>query len=150
MTETVWPGKLKIFTLWSFTEKGYQPLFYTMVHIRCLPPTSLHVLGPDIVKRMRTLLSPFGSLPLPCPLGKSPPQSLPQLGVPSSGLPQTPVHSFIYYNFSPPSCYELHGGRFLPYSTLTRQETAPGTGHNYSINISQMNEFHCQLCEGTF
>lgn len=95
------------------------------------------MLGPDSNKKnVRSSSS--------CLLGESRPQSLPQLGVPFSG------HSCMHYNFSPPSRYELHGGRLLPYSALIRQETVSGTGHNYSMNISQMNEFHCQLCEGTF
>lgn len=144
VTQSVWPGKLKIFSLWSFTEVC-QPLFYTRDHIQCLPPSSLPVLGPDksSKKNVCSALSSWKPSPFLSTWQKPPPTVPTTVRGSFFRATSNSCTSIHLLNVSPSLCYKLHGGRFLPYLTLTRQETLSGTGHNYSINISQMNEFHC-------
>lgn len=143
VTQSVWPGKLKIFTLWPFTEEVCQPLFYTMDHIQCLPTSSLPVLGPDKSSKKNgcSALSSWKPSPSLSTWQKPPHSPYHSQGFLLGSLKLLYIDSFTQ-RFSP-LCYELHGGRFLPYLTLTRQETVSGTGYNYSINISQVNEFRC-------
>lgn len=145
----------EIFTLWTFTEKVHQPWFFTAGHIECPLPSSLHVLGPH--KSPKKNVNSIPCIWKSSPLLSTWQKPSPILTCIRSSLFWAPSNFciFTYYSPSPPwpspySCYELLEGRFLPYSTLTRQETVSGTDQNYSINISQMSEFHCQLCEGTF